>query len=383
MERSEYMYLSVEEIEKIVKDINIKDVIGKYINLQPFDNFLIGQCPFHKEISQSFIVNEKKQIYYCCGCGRGGNVINFLMDYFHISFLEALQKLHKVDLDLVDKLEDKKRKIFELNDKIANFFIDQMGTHNNAIQYIKKRNLNSDTIQKFKIGYAGEKKDELYNYLKKLGYVDEEIKETEVFGYYDTGITNKFLNRLMFPIQNVSGKIIGFGGRILKEEAKGKNKRIPKYLNSAETLIFDKSSNLFGMNFAIESKEDFFILCEGYMDVISMHQAGFTNAVASLGTALTQNQVALIKQYKDKVLIAYDSDGPGITAIKRAIPILQEFGIGIKIIDMSPYKDPDEFIKNLGREEYKNRVDEALDVQHWAFNQALKNDDISLIHEFF
>ena len=357
-------YYSDELIEEVRSRNDIVDVIGGYVRLQKKGSTYFGLCPFHNEKTGSFSVSPGKQMYYCFGCGAGGNVFTFLMQYENFTFGEAMQQLaDRVGIELpqqemtsAQKREaDKRARLLEINKEAAMYFYRLLRSPRgqNAYQYFKKRELSDETMQRFGLGYSDQYSDDLYRYLRSKGYDDQILKETglvtidEVRGGHD-----KFWNRAMFPIMDVHNRVIGFGGRVMGDGE-------PKYLNSPETKIFDKSRNLYGLNFARSSRKKEIILCEGYMDVISMHQAGFDNAVASLGTALTSGHANLLKRYTKEVYLTYDSDGAGVKAALRAIPILKEVGIVTKVINMRPYKDPDEFIKALGAEEYQKRIDEA------------------------
>ena len=340
------------------------DVIGGYVRLQKKGSTYFGLCPFHNEKTGSFSVSPGKQMYYCFGCGAGGNVFTFLMQYENFTFGEAMQQLaDRVGIELpqqemtsAQKREaDKRARLLEINKEAAMYFYRLLRSPRgqNAYQYFKKRELSDETMQRFGLGYSDQYSDDLYRYLRSKGYDDQILKETglvtidEVRGGHD-----KFWNRAMFPIMDVHNRVIGFGGRVMGDGE-------PKYLNSPETKIFDKSRNLYGLNIARSTRKNQLLLCEGYMDVIALHQAGFDNAVASLGTALTSGHANLLKRYTKEVYLTYDSDGAGVKAALRAIPILKEVGIVTKVINMRPYKDPDEFIKALGAEEYQKRIDEA------------------------
>lgn len=376
------MYYSEEELKEIKQKINIKDYIEKYVKLEKHGTKWFGICPFHREKTPSFLVDENKQIYYCCGCGKGGDIFSFMIDYFHISFAEAVERIGEKKETEEQKSAGKKVVLLEINEEAADLFKKQLWKNQTAIRYIEKRKLEDDTIKKFGIGFADEVAMSLYSVLKGK-YTDADIQKSGLISYYKDGKPfNKFSNRLIFPIQNIRGNIIGFGGRILVDSS-NKKKTGPKYLNSPETVIFDKSTNLFGLNFAKDSKEDYFILCEGYMDVIAMHQAGFTNAIASLGTALTEGQADLIKRYKNKVVLSYDSDGPGISAAKRAIPILERRGISLSFLDLNPHKDPDEFIKEKGCEAFQERIDHASSLKQWILKNVVETDNKELFEFFF
>lgn len=357
-------YFSDEIIEEVRSRNDIVDVISQYVRLTRKGSTYFGLCPFHNEKTGSFSVSPNKQMYYCFGCGAGGNVFTFLMQYENYTFGEAMEvlaeragvELPKQEFSAAQRKEaDKRARLLEINKEAAKYFFmllrGDRGKH--ALAYFRKRELSDETIKKFGLGYSDQYSDDLYRYLRSKGYEDEILKESglvtidERRGGYD-----KFWNRAMFPIMDIHNKVIGFGGRVMGDGE-------PKYLNSPETKIFDKSRNLYGLNFARATKKPQLLLCEGYMDVIALHQAGFDNAVASLGTALTSGHANLLKRYTKDVYLTYDSDGAGIKAALRAIPILKEVGITTKVINMSPYKDPDEFIKALGAEEYQKRIDAA------------------------
>lgn len=357
-------YYSDELIEEVRSRNDIVDVIGGYVRLKKKGSTYFGLCPFHNEKTGSFSVSPNKQMYYCFGCGAGGNVFTFLMQYENFTFGEAMQYLaDRVGIELPQqemtsaqrREADRRTRLLEINKEAAKYFYTLLRSPRGqkAYQYFKKRELSDETMQKFGLGYSDQYSDDLYRYLRKKGYDDDILKDSglitidEVRGGHD-----KFWNRAMFPIMDVHNRVIGFGGRVMGDGE-------PKYLNSPETRIFDKSRNLYGLNIARTTRKSQLLLCEGYMDVIALHQAGFDNAVASLGTALTSGHANLLKRYTKEVYLTYDSDGAGVKAALRAIPILKEVGIVTKVINMRPYKDPDEFIKALGAEEYQKRIDEA------------------------
>lgn len=357
-------YYSDELIEEVRSRNDIVDVIGGYVRLKKKGSTYFGLCPFHNEKTGSFSVSPNKQMYYCFGCGAGGNVFTFLMQYENFTFGEAMQSLaDRVGIELPQqemtsaqrREADRRTRLLEINKEAAKYFYTLLRSPRGqkAYQYFKKRELSDETMQKFGLGYSDQYSDDLYRYLRKKGYDDDILKDSglitidEVRGGHD-----KFWNRAMFPIMDVHNRVIGFGGRVMGDGE-------PKYLNSPETRIFDKSRNLYGLNIARTTRKSQLLLCEGYMDVIALHQAGFDNAVASLGTALTSGHANLLKRYTKEVYLTYDSDGAGVKAALRAIPILKEVGIVTKVINMRPYKDPDEFIKALGAEEYQKRIDQA------------------------
>ena len=357
-------YYSDELIEEVRSRNDIVDVISGYVRLTKKGSTYFGLCPFHNEKTGSFSVSPNKQMYYCFGCGAGGNVFTFLMQYENFSFPEAMEalaeragiELPKQEMSAQAKKEaDKRQILLEINKAAGKYYYMLLRSEHGkqAYEYFKKRELSDATMQKFGLGYSDKYSDDLYRYLKKLGYDDAILKESGLVSIDEVrGGHDKFWNRAMFPIMDVHNKVIGFGGRVMGDGE-------PKYLNSPETKVFDKSRNLYALNFARQTKKPQMLLCEGYMDVIALHQAGFDNAVASLGTAFTSGHASLLKRYTKEVYLTFDSDGAGIKAALRAIPILKEVGLTAKVINMKPYKDPDEFIKALGAEEYQKRIDAA------------------------
>ena len=358
------MYYPDEVIEEVRMKNDIVDVISGYVKLQKKGANYFGLCPFHNEKSPSFSVSPGKQMYYCFGCGAGGNVITFLMEYENYTFQEALSSLADRAGVNLPKMEysreareqaDLRARLLEVNKLAANYFYYQMKQPQGKAAYDYfhlKRGLADETIVHFGLGYSNKTSDDLYRYLKGKGYEDSFLKDTGLVTLEERGGRDKFWNRVMFPIMDVNNRVIGFGGRVMGDGE-------PKYLNSPETKLFDKSRNLYGLNYARLSREGYLLICEGYLDVISLHQAGFTNAVASLGTAFTSQHANVLKRYTDQVILTYDSDGAGVKAALRAIPILKEVGMSIKVLNMKPYKDPDEFIKNMGAEAFRQRIKEA------------------------
>lgn len=357
------MFYPDEIIEEVRNQNDIVDVISEYVKLQKKGANYFGLCPFHNEKSPSFSVSPGKQMYYCFGCGEGGNVISFVMKYENYSFIEAVQMLASragIELPQVTRSKeekenaDKRSQILTINTLAAKFYYYMLKSEKgaSAYHYLRGRELSDNTITGFGLGYSDKYSDSLYKYMKNKGYKDDILKETGLFTFEEKGVHDKFWNRVMFPIMDVNNKVIAFGGRVMGD---GK----PKYLNSPETKVFDKSRNLYGLNIARTSRKDYLLICEGYMDVISLHQAGFNNAVAALGTSFTSGHASLIKRYAKEVVLTFDSDGAGIKAALRAIPILREAGLSIKVLSMKPYKDPDEFIKALGPEAYEERIEKA------------------------
>lgn len=375
------MYYPDELIEEIRAKNDIVDVISGYVRLQKKGSNHFGLCPFHNEKSPSFSVSGAKQMYYCFGCGAGGNVITFLMEYENYSFPEAVKALaDRAGVALPEteytqeqkKAQGRRARLLEVNKEAAKYFYYQLraGQGNAAYAYLKGRELSGETMKRFGLGYANKYSDDLIRYLRAKGYPPDLIRDAGLCNVDEKhGMYDKFWNRVIFPIQDINHRVIGFGGRVMGE---GK----PKYLNSPETEIFDKSRNLYGLNFARTSHKEHFILCEGYMDVIALHQAGFTQAVASLGTAFTSGQASLLKRYSKEVVLSYDSDGAGTNAALRAIGILKESGMTGKVLNLEPYKDPDEFIKNLGQEAFQKRLDSAENSFFFELRQAEKEYDI-------
>lgn len=353
-----------ELIEEIRTKNDIVEVISGSVRLQKKGSSYFGLCPFHNEKSPSFSVSPVKQMYYCFGCGAGGNVITFLMEYENATFQEAVKILADragVSLPEVEyseemrKKESRRAKLLEVNKEAAKYYYYLLRAPKGQTghRYLTERELTEETMKKFGLGYADGARSDLSAYLRSKGYADDLITESGLAAFDEKrGVHDKFWNRVMFPIQDVNHRVIGFGGRVMGDAK-------PKYLNSPETAVFDKSRNLYGLNFARTARTGNIILCEGYMDVIAMHQAGFGQAVASLGTAFTAGQAGLLKRYAEEILLAYDSDGAGTNAALRAIGILKEAGLRARVIDMQPYKDPDEFVKNLGAEAFQERIDRA------------------------
>ena len=354
---------SREVIEEVLSKTDIVDLVSSYVKLKRSGSSYMGLCPFHNEKSPSFSVSGQKQLYHCFGCGKGGNAITFVMEYENYTFLEAVEMLAtKAGVALPEqkysyedrKDKDIKTKLLEINKIAATYYYHCLKSEQgiSGLNYLSgKRGLDDKTITNYGLGFAPISSGGLYKLLKEKGYTDDILKESGLFTY-DAKVHEKFWNRVIFPIMDVNNKVIGFGGRVMGDAK-------PKYLNSPETKLFDKSRNLYGLNVARSSRKGNMIICEGYMDVISLHQAGFTQAVASLGTALTPGHARLLKRYTDTVLITYDSDEAGTKAALRAIPLLADVGLNTKVINMKPYKDPDEFIKALGADAFQERIDKA------------------------
>ncbi|MCR5673585.1 MAG: DNA primase [Lachnospiraceae bacterium] len=369
------MYIQDETVEEVIRQSDIVDVISSYVRLNKKGSNYFGLCPFHNEKTGSFSVTPGKQMFYCFGCHTGGSVITFIQKYENMTFSEAVRLLaDRAGIELPEndnkearQREDKRAQMLAVNKEAGKYYYAQLRSEAGArgLKYLRDRGLSDETMQKFGLGYARSSKDETYRYLKSKGFSDELLRDSGLFTFREeSGMRDKFWNRVIFPIMDTGHRIIGFGGRVMGEGE-------PKYLNSPETMIFDKSRNLYGLNIAKSTKAGNMIICEGYMDVISLHQAGFDQAVASLGTAFTSGHANLIARYArenvrpgemaryKEILLCYDSDGAGVDAAKRALTILQQAGLRAKVIDMRPYKDPDEFIKAEGAEEFQKRIDNA------------------------
>ena len=340
---------------------DIVEVVSSYVRLsKKSGSNLFGLCPFHSEKTPSFSVSPDKQIYHCFGCGKGGGVINFIMEIENLSFPEAVEFLaRRVNMPVPEQENDreskKRSRMLALNKDAARFFYEQLSAPGGAParDYMQRRQIGRATATNFGIGYAPDSWDALRSAMKAKGYSDFElfdaglVRKGKSGGFYDT-----FRSRLMFPVINVRGNVIGFSGRILGDGE-------PKYMNSPETLVFNKSRNLFALNLAKKSKSGYIILSEGNIDVVSLHQAGFDSAVASLGTSLTPEQARLISRYTGEVIIAYDNDGAGIKAAQRAIGILEKLDLKVRVLRLTGAKDPDEFIKLKGPEAFRNLLEDS------------------------
>ena len=375
------MYYPDNLVEEVRSRNDIVDVISSYVRLQKKGSNHFGLCPFHNEKSASFSVNQARQMYHCFGCGKSGNVITFIMEYENYTFPEALKLLADragVTLPEIEYSEEERKKdnlkarILEAYKEAGKYYYYQLRSEagERAMEYFKGRGLSDETINKFGLGYAVTGRNLMYRYLKSKGYDDGVLREMRIFYMNEKeGMTDMFWNRAIFPIMDVNHRVIAFGGRVMGQGE-------PKYLNSPETMVFDKGRNLYGLNHARTARKDNLIVCEGYMDVIALHQAGFNQTVGALGTALTSGHVNLLKRYTENVLLCYDNDGAGVKANLRAIPILRGAGVSAKVINMSPYKDPDEFIKNLGAEEFENRIRNA--ENSFYYEVRMLEDDYDL-----
>lgn len=358
-------FYSEDVIDEVKSANDIVDVISKYVNLKRHGTTFFGNCPFHKEKTASFAVTPEKQIFHCFGCGVGGNVISFIQKIENLSFRESVEFLAekaKITLPADDKYttdegreelkikEYHKSQMFAINKEAGKFFHQNIYNSKFAQDYLKQRKLNIATIRKFGIGFALDD-NSLFKYLKSKGFKEDDMLATGLVGKSDRGnLYDKFKNRLMFPIFDIRGRVVAFGGRAIGSHEELKEKHIPKYVNSPENLIYTKGRHLYGLNIAKTSEKlKKILVVEGYMDVVTPHSYGVSNVVASLGTALTENQGKLLRQYTDEVILSYDSDQAGQNAIMRGIDILQSLGVTCKVLQMEDAKDPDEYVLKYGR----------------------------------
>lgn len=377
------MKISEENIQRIKDENDIVDVVSESVKLKPSGKYLIGLCPFHHEKTPSFTVTPEKQIYKCFGCGEAGNVINFVMKIKNLPYQDALIYLaERANIDIKYESEHDKKiknfndKIYKINTDAARFFFKNLYSDQKALKYFTGRGITIQTIRKFGLGYTKDSWDSLFYYLKKLGYTELDMlsagliiksnNEKSRLGFYD-----RFRNRVMFPVFDYKGRVIGFGGRVMDDSK-------PKYLNSPETAVFKKGTNLYGLNFTVKNlTERLLIIVEGYMDCISLHQYGITNVVASLGTALTQNQAKLLKRYADRIIISYDADAAGQTATVRGLEILRNAGFDVRVLKVPQGKDPDEYIRTNGRDAFLKLIENALPLIDYRLKRAGEGIDFS------
>lgn len=366
-------------INELTERNDIVEVVSSYVRLsKKSGSNLFGLCPFHSEKTPSFSVSPDKQIYHCFGCGKGGGVINFVMEIENLSFPEAVEFLAKrAGMPLPEETNDResrrRARMLELNKAAARFFYEQLSTPAGqaACDYMRKRKLSPATARNFGIGFAPDSWNSLTEAMKAQGFTEKELAEAGLVRHgKNGGVYDTFRNRLMFPVIDVRGNVIGFSGRILGDGE-------PKYMNSPETLVFNKSRNLFALNLAKKSKCGYIILSEGNIDVASLHQAGFDSAVASLGTSLTPEQARLISRYTDQVVIAYDNDGAGIKAAQRAIGILEKLDLKVKVLRLEGAKDPDEFIKLKGPEAFRKLLEGSEDQIDYRLRAVTEKYDLS------
>lgn len=360
-----------EKKNQIIENSDIVAIIGEYVDLKKTGDSHMGLCPFHNEKTPSFTVSDKKQLFHCFGCGAGGDVVSFIMKKEGLDYVSAMKFLAdksgiKLEEDNYDsKKYEKRNRLYEINKDIMMFFYKNLLTDKKGQMYLKNRGLKSNLVNTFMLGYAKEGWNSLLDYVKERDYLLDDIEELGLIkksqkgDYYD-----KYRNRIIFPIINHYGKVIGFGGRSIDNQ-------MPKYLNSPESEAFQKRYNLYGLNIYKKQNSKDMILVEGYMDVIALNNKGIDIAVASLGTALTNEQAKLIARYSDNIYICYDSDAAGIKATDRAIEIFLEEGIKPKIIQLGEGLDPDDFIKKYGKDEFINKMKDALDVYNYKYNKIL------------
>jgi len=359
----------------------IEDVVGQYVTLKRSGSNLFGLCPFHGEKTASFSVAPDKGIYYCFGCHKGGSVINFQMEIEGLSYPDAVHALAKrAGLEVPEDEQYQSRyrqqeRQWALHKEAARFFHSQLyaPVGREALEYALGRGMNKYILTTFGVGYAPDSWDGLVNALRKKGYTEEEIRQSGLVSISkkNGNCFDRFRDRLMFPIIDVRGNVIAFGGRVIRKDSDA-----AKYLNSPETLIFNKRKNLFGLNLAKKTKHPYFILVEGNIDVVALHQYGFDNAVASLGTSLTEEQAALLSKYTDQVVLIYDGDNAGQNATRRAIPILEKAGIQVKVLQLRDAKDPDEFLKKFGPDRFKLLLEESSNRVEYQLNAILKKYDL-------
>lgn len=369
--------ISEDVIQRVKEENDIVDVISETVKLKRAGRNYSGLCPFHHEKTPSFSVSVDKQIYKCFGCGEAGNVITFVMKTKNLTFPEAVKLLADrvnitIETDENNVHKDTFKQLYKLNVDSARYFFNCLRENVNAKQYLLNRGITEKTIRSFGLGYSTNNWAGLLSHLKKKGFTELDmlsnglIIKSQKGSYYD-----RFRNRIIFPVFDYRGRVIGFGGRVMDDSK-------PKYLNSPETTLFKKGVNLYGLNFAIKSnKERMLIIVEGYMDCISLHQYGITNAVASLGTALTTNQAKLIKKYADKAIIAYDADSAGQMATMRGLEILKKVGLDVKVLKVPQGKDPDEYIRNNGKEAFMKLIEEALPLVDYRIKKIKENIDFN------
>ncbi len=375
---------SDEIIEEVRQNNDIVDIISQYVHLTRKGRNYFGLCPFHSEKSPSFSVSPDRQIFHCFGCGVGGNVYTFLMKIEGITFKEALEQLAERANIQLPKLENNadtareelKAKVYKVNEFTAEFYHQNLYKPTSKIgqEYVKKRKMNKETLEAYRIGFSG-KFDELYKALKAQGFGEKEILESGLVNKNDNGTyIDRYRNRLMFPICDVRGKVIAFGGRIL-DDSKIKDSKFPqpKYINSPENVVYSKGRHLFGLNVAKKDSAKKLLIVEGYMDVISLHQRGVTNVVGALGTALTEQQGWLLRKSTEQVILGFDADGAGQTAIARSMEILQKMGCDMRVLQIEGAKDPDEYIVKFGEGRFRLAMDNAISLVEFKVKNLKKD----------
>lgn len=373
------MNITDEIIQKVKDSNDIVDVVSETVRLKKSGRYYTGLCPFHSEKTPSFTVTPERQTFKCFGCGEGGNVISFVMKTRNLDFLDAVRLLaDKANIELKaessssKKEKEQNEKLYKINVEAARYFFSKLRVSKQAIQYFTNRGITNSTIRKFGLGYSADSWNELIRYMKAKGYSDLDLLNAGlIIKNEKNNLYDRFRNRVIFPVFDIKGRVIGFGGRVLDDSK-------PKYLNSPETAVFKKGINLYGLNFAVKNlKERTIIMVEGYMDCISLHQHGIINTVASLGTALTSNQAKLLRRYADKVIIAYDADIAGQTATLRGLEILRNEGFEINVLTVPKGKDPDEFIRTFGKDAFDKLLSNAVPLIDYKIQKTKEGIDFS------
>ena len=377
------LYISDEIIQKVKEDSDIVNIVSEYVNLKKSGSNYVGLCPFHSEKTPSFTVSETKQYYHCFGCGEGGDIVSFIMKKENLEFLDAVKFLaDKLGIEIEDKAvnfndKEDKSEIYEINKVSARYFRDNLYKNSFALEYLRKRNINAKTIRQFGLGFSLNSWDNLYRYLSQKGYSDNAIEKAGLIGKKsgNNGYYDKFRNRIIFPIIDTKSRVIGFGGRELDDSH-------PKYLNSQDTIAFNKGNHLYGLNLLNKhSNRKRILLVEGYMDVISLYAKGINYSVASLGTALTDRQCKLIKRYGEEVYICYDSDLAGINAALRAIDLMLKVDVNPRIISLPKGMDPDDYINQKGLIEFEKQLNNSLNYMDFKINIIREKYDLEKLEE--
>lgn len=380
-------------VKKVLSKVDIVKVVGYFTELHQQDGLYVGKCPLHKDDGKALVIYPDKQSFHCFGCGKGGNAAVFLMELKNIPMNKAIDRLAKMAGITPTKDDVARRTSDLLKDNLYNIYKDtaifyrrklEAAEGAEAVAYLKSRELTDETISRFGLGYSPEKGNALYKYLLTKGYDEELMLQAGLIKISETGQRyDMFRGRVIFPIMDEQRRVMAFGGRRLRDDEQSKHQ--PKYLNSPETLIFNKSNTLYGVHDLKGATRDYFLLCEGYMDVISLHQAGFKNSVATLGTAFTQTHIPAVEKYTQKLVLTFDGDGAGQKAAMRTIKALESSDVGVKVLSMAPCKDPDEFIKTYGADEYRNRIARSIDQTDFQLKYMASQydlDDPAQKHEF-
>jgi DNA primase len=379
------MFFSEHLISEIIEKNDIVDVISDYMSIKKSGTNYKCLCPFHSEKSPSFSVSSTKQIFNCFGCGVGGNVVTFIQKMERLEFIEALKFLaDRAGIEVADikneqqlKKLDLYKSLYKINQETARFFYSNLNKSKAPLEYLKGRGLNDNTIKSFGLGYSLNEWSSLQNYLRQKGFTQELMHKAGLIAKSEksTGFYDKFRNRVMFPIIDLKGNVIAFGGRVMDDSK-------PKYLNSPETPIFNKGDNIYGLNFVKKQQNiENIIIVEGYMDVIALHQYGVTNAVASLGTAFTENQAKLLKRFSNEIIIAYDADMAGQSATLKGLAILEKEGCTVRVLTIPSGKDPDEYVRKEGVEAFRERIKKSVSLIEYKIDNAKKGLNIDNIQD--